>query len=142
MITIANDWRLLPGRETATASARPAWTVTACGAPTTDAPAAPTPIAVTSACAAVAGAVSTRPTVSPRMAGLPAMTPVSVTGATAVVNAPMPEPGTSTLAMIGTLDDRTSPVADAPSELSANEDVAPAGASTGVEPNCGNLPAG
>src|SRR5215472_13060329 len=144
-MTIANGWRALPGRGTAIASVWPACTVTACGAPACGVPAAeppalPAPMTVMSACAAVAGAVSTRPTVRPRVAGLPATTPCWVTGAAAAVNEPMPEPGTRTPAMIGTLEDNASPAADAPSELSANDDVAAAGASTGVEPNCGNLP--
>ena len=52
-------------------------------------------------CAAADGAVSSRPTVIPRAAGLPATTPCSVIGGTAVVNDPMPVPGTSTPATIG-----------------------------------------
>src|SRR6516225_6700941 len=139
-MTIANAWREVPGRGTAIASVWPAGTVTACGVPAAEPPALPPPMTVMSACAAVAGAVSTSPTVRPRAAGLPATTPCWVTGAAAAVNEPMPVPGTRTPAMTGTLEDNASPAADAPSELSANDDVAPAGASTGVEPNCGNLP--
>src|SRR6516164_5035992 len=118
-MTIANGWRALPGRGTAIASVWPAGTVTACGVPGVEPPALPAPMTVMSACAAVAGAVSTRPTVRPRVAGFPATTPCWVTGAAAAVNEPMPVPGTRTPAMIGTFEDNASPAADAPSELSA-----------------------
>ena len=46
---------------------------------------------------------------TPRAAGFPATTPCSVTGGTAVVNEPMPAPGTSTPATIGTLDGQLEP---------------------------------
>ena len=105
-MTIANGWRELAGRGTAIASVWPAGTVTACGVPAAEPPALPPPMTVMSACAAVAGAVSTSPTVRPRAAGLPATTPCWVTGAAATSSFPL-------------------------SSL---------GASTGAEPNCGNLP--
>src|SRR5580692_12707455 len=94
------------------------------------------------ACAAAPGAVSSRPTVSPLVDGLPATTPCSVSGGTAVVNEPIPAPGTSTPATTGTLAVSLSPAAEAPSELSATGVAAPADASTGVEGNCGTAPAG
>src|SRR5215831_8422319 len=90
--------------------------------------------------AVAAGAVSTKPTVRPRPTGLPATIPCSVTGATAVVNDPMPRPGMRIPATIGTVEVSCSPAADAPREVSGNDDVALAGASTGTDPNCGNLP--
>src|SRR5215472_13978984 len=90
--------------------------------------------------AVAAGAVSTKPTVRPRPTGLPATIPCSVTGATAVVKDPMPRPGTRIPATIGTVEVSCSPAADAPREVSGNDDVALAGASTGTDPNCGNLP--
>ena len=52
----------------------------------------------------------------------------------------MPCPGTSTAATIGTFEVSSRPAADAPSELSANDVVAPDGASTGVVPNWVNVP--
>src|SRR5258708_19607670 len=77
------------------------------------------------ACAAADGAGSSRPTVSPLTAGLPATTPCSATGAAALVNEPIPEPGTSTPATIGTLEVSRSPATDAPRQLSATGVVPP-----------------
>src|SRR3984957_20709911 len=71
--TIANGSRP-DGRGTATASVRPAATVTSCreaGEVTVPSEA----ITLTLAPAASAGAVSSRPTVRPRVAGFPATTP-------------------------------------------------------------------
>src|SRR5262245_36742103 len=92
--------------------------------------------------AAADGAVSSRPTVTPLVAGFPATTPCSATGGTAVVNEPMPVPGTRTPATMGALEVSLSPVAEAPSELRASGVTAPADASTGVPGNCCAAPAG
>ena len=51
----------------------------------------------------------------------------------------MPVPGTSTAATIGTLEVSSSPPPTAPRELSANDEVALASASTGVGPNWVNF---
>src|SRR6185437_899718 len=88
------------------------------------------------------GAVSSRPTVTPLAAGFPATTPCSVIGGTAVVNAPMPAPGTSTPATTGWLEVSLRPAADAPSELRASGVAAPADASTGLPGNWVTAPAG
>src|SRR6201987_3472663 len=139
-MTIANGCRLFCGRGTVTAMVWPAFTVTTRGPPPGGPPEPAAPMTETLALAAPAGAVSTRPTVSPRVAGLPATTPCSVMGGTAVVNEPMPCPGTRTAATIGTFEVSSRPAADAPRELSANDEVALEGASTGVEPNWVNFP--
>ncbi len=101
-------------------------------------------ITLTLAVAAPPGAVSSRPTVRPRVEGLPATTPCSVTGAAPAVNDPIPAPGTSTPATIGTFDVNSSPAADAPSELSVTGVVAAAEACTGALPlsNWVSAPAG
>ncbi len=100
------------------------------------------PITEMLARAAADGAVSSRPTVTPLAAGFPATTPCSVIGGTAVVNEPIPVPGTSTPATMGWLEVSLSPAAEAPSELSANGVAAPADASTGLPGNWVTAPAG
>ncbi len=78
-----------------------------------------------------------------RVAGFPATTPCSVTGAVAVVNEPIPAPATSTPATIGTFDVSSSPAADAPRELSVTGVVAAAEASAqGRWRTAWNAPAG
>src|SRR5215472_15289087 len=102
-MTIANGSRPAAGLGTATARVWAALTVTeppACSVVTVPSGL----ITETMARASADGAVSSRPTVTPRAVGFPATTPWSVTGGTAVVNAPIPVPGTSTAATIGTLD--------------------------------------
>src|SRR5215469_1475383 len=121
-MTIANGCRLFCGRGTATAMVWPACTVTTCELPADGAPEPATPMTETLALAAPAGAVSTRPVVTPLVAGLPATTPCSVMGETAVVNEPMPCPGTRTAATTGTFEVSCRPAADAPRELSANDE--------------------
>jgi hypothetical protein len=88
------------------------------------------------------GAVSSKPTVVPLAAGFPATTPCSVIGGSAVVNDPMPAPGTSTPATMGWLEVSLSPDAEAPSELRASGVAAPADASTGLPGNWVTAPDG
>src|SRR6202044_3394394 len=57
-------------------------------------------------------------------------------------NEPIPVPGTSTPATMGTLEVSSRPAAEAPSELSATGVAAPAEASTGAAGNCRTAPAG
>ena len=57
-----------------------------------------------------------------------------MTGSAPAVNEPIPAPGTSTPATIGTFDVSSSPAADAPSELSVTGVVAAAEACTGALP--------
>ena len=59
-----------------------------------------------------------------------------------MANDPIPVPATSTPATIGTFEVSSSPVADAPSELSVTGVAAPAEACTGTVANCWNAPAG
>jgi hypothetical protein len=92
--------------------------------------------------AAADGAVSSKPTVTPLAAGFPATTPCPVTGGTAVVNDPIPAPGTSMPATMGSLEVSLSPAAEAPSELRASDVAAPADASTGLAGNWVTAPAG
>ncbi len=141
MTTIANGSRAPAGRGTATARVWPAAIVTE--PPSSGVVTVPSgPITEMLARAAADGAVSSKPTVTPRADGFPATTPCSVTGGTAVVNAPIPVPGTSTPATIGTFDVSRRPAAAAPSELSETGVAAPADASTGAEGNWGTGPAG
>src|ERR1051326_8919622 len=90
--------------------------------------------------AAAAGADSSSPTVTCPLAGFPAMTPCSVTGATAALKDPMPFPGTAMPAMIGTLEVSSNAAADVPSEVSESDVAAPDGASCIAAPNGANRP--
>src|SRR5262249_20678020 len=89
---------------------------------------------------ASAGADSSRPTVACPVAGFPAMTPCSVTGVAAALKDPMPLPGTTMPAVIGTFDVSTSAAADVPSDVSESDVAAPDGASCTGAPSGASRP--